>query len=170
MTEFLHVNAVNCTLIWTPTILHNNMLKHNGLHWLNNNTVMHLNVRKSPKKLALLLLNFTACRPTKEPCSFLIALLILDNLLYNMYTMFIGSSWALCLLSYLKLVPPELYRALFNDLQDFWRGQVTSLAVLLNPGREERENLQTTRPNIVIPVHKVWCQYPLKKLLKILLH
>lgn len=162
------MNAVNCTLIWTPTILHNNMIKHNGLHWLNNNTVMHL-INARLKKLALLLLNFTACKPTKELFHSLLTLDIL-TLLYNMYTMFIGSSWALCLLSYLKLVPPELYRALFNDLQDFWRGQVTSLAVLLNPGREERENLQTTRPNIVIPVHKVWCQYPLKKLLKILLH
>lgn len=60
----------------------------------------------------------------------------------------------ICLLSYLKLVPPELHRALFNDLQDFWGGQVTSLAMLLNPSREERENLQTTRPSIVIPVHK----------------
>lgn len=106
------------------------------------------------KKLAILLLNFTACKPTKELCSFFIALLTFDILnccITCTPCLFLS---LICLLSYLKLVPPELYRALFNDLQDFRGGQVTSLAVLLNTGREERENLQTTRPNIVIPVHK----------------
>lgn len=106
------------------------------------------------KKLAILLLNFTACKPTKELCSFFIALLTFDILnccITCKPCLFLS---LICLLSYLKLVPPELYRALFNDLQDFRGGQVTSLAVLLNTGREERENLQTTRSNIVIPVHK----------------
>lgn len=111
MTEFLHVNAVNCTLIWTPTILHNNMLKHNGLHWLNNNTIMHLHwMYTRLKKLAILLMNFTACKPTKELFHSLLTLDIL-TLLYNMYTMFILEPYVCCptlSLSLLNCTEPSL--------------------------------------------------------------
>lgn len=107
------------------------------------------------KKLAILLMNFTACKPTKELCSFLIGLLTLDNLLYNMYTMFIGSSWAL------SVCCPTLSLSLLNCTEPSLMTSRTSEGDMLLPlpcsstrAEKKERTYKTTRPNIVIPVHK----------------